>query len=303
MLKAEHAAEERAEHHRRNAAREQDLADGHFFELPHQHAGYRKAKALSQIGEHDAEDNDVCDRDEQRGVDLVVLRHAVHLGVELKRLRKEGVFELDGWMLVHLVFRVGEIKLHALDLLQALFHLLHVLGGNPADDDEAVVVLQRLVADARIKIQLLELGEIARDALRVLAEIAVELFLRFLRLLLQKRYLLFVALDLFARGFVLAYQIGRLKIQTFKDFVDLLSLLRGREIHAPAMRLVLGTYGEVHVLVVLVRLQLLHAVLRQSAEVRLHVLHFENLLNLHIQSRKVLCGAEIVLCLPAPRGG
>ena len=63
------------------------------------------------------------------------------------------------------------------------------------------------------------------------------------------------------------------------------------------MCFVLGAYGEIDEIIVLVCLELFHAVLGQSAETRLHETHFKNLFDLGVHSRKMLDGDEILLCL------
>ena len=157
MLKAEHTAEQGSEYHCRDTAREKNSADRHFLELPHNQARNCDTQALTEVGKHYSENYYVGDRDEQGRVNLVILRNTVHFGVILERPCKENIFELNGRTFVHLVFSVGKVELNAADFLKALFKLLFIFRRDPADYNKAVVVLQRLTADSRVKVKLLEL--------------------------------------------------------------------------------------------------------------------------------------------------
>ena len=62
------------------------------------------------------------------------------------------------------------------------------------------------------------------------------------------------------------------------------------------MAFILRTDSKVDVFVVFICLELCQTVLGQSAEPRMGIFHFQNILQLQIQTREMLCDLEIMLC-------
>ena len=98
---AEHTAEQKAEHHRSDAAGHKDFPELHLLELPHQKAYQREHRPLPEVAEHHTEQNRIRNRHKRRNIDIGVSRRAVHINIVIVRLYKrsqelEALFHFDG---------------------------------------------------------------------------------------------------------------------------------------------------------------------------------------------------------------
>ena len=59
MFVAEAGTKNQPEHRGRNTARDEDFAERHFFQFPHQVSRKRKTQPLPEIAKHDAEQQDI----------------------------------------------------------------------------------------------------------------------------------------------------------------------------------------------------------------------------------------------------
>ena len=147
LFVSEDAAVDAAEDHRRAAAHREDAAEPLALGFPEIQAQHHEAEALSEVAEHDAENEGVGERHEQARIELAIARDAIHFDIRLVDVREPVFLELDRGRGLLDLLRLCKEAGKASDGFAVRDELLGVRLGNPADEVELPVPSARVGAD------------------------------------------------------------------------------------------------------------------------------------------------------------